>query len=418
MLDRNYQRRLKADLKRWEHDGVVTPAVGAAIRGALPPLTQGIRIPVIVGIMGGLLIAGAFLAFVAAHWTDIPRIARFGIIATGVVGANVIGAWFARAGRAIEADLCASVGAVIFGAGIALVGQMYHLGEDFAGGMLLWAVGALAAAALTGSRGALAVALVAACVWSGSRSYQCNDAPHFPFLVLWFATASLAFAWNSRWAVHVVVLALQPWWLAVALQQLSINLSPTFSLIAGATLMLGGGLALTAVGRPRLRVVGEVLSVYGAFLLAGAVVLQTCTALRLMPVAANYPMWAIYGVAAGAILAVAAAALTRRAATALAVAAILLTIAAGLLTLPHTGGPWLILAAELCAMLCLVVSGMMDASRSRIVAGWIGIAGIIGFITWAANGALLQRSFFLLTTGAISVAIAALLHRRLPRTEE
>ena len=57
--------------------------------------------------------------------------------------------------RPILADLCASVGAIIFGAGIALVGQMYHLGGDFAGGMLLWAIGALAAAALTGSRGAL-----------------------------------------------------------------------------------------------------------------------------------------------------------------------------------------------------------------------------------------------------------------------
>jgi Predicted membrane protein (DUF2157) len=58
----------------------------------------------------------------------------------------------------------------VFGAAIALVGQMYHLGDDFAAGMLLWAAGALAAAALTGSRGALAVALVAGCIWSGARS--------------------------------------------------------------------------------------------------------------------------------------------------------------------------------------------------------------------------------------------------------
>ena len=36
-------------------------------------------------------------------------------------------------------DLCATVGTIIFGAGVALVGQMYNLGGDFAGGMLLWA---------------------------------------------------------------------------------------------------------------------------------------------------------------------------------------------------------------------------------------------------------------------------------------
>ena len=67
------------------------------------------------------------------------------------------------------ADLCASVGSIIFGAGIALIGQMYHLGGDFAGAMLLWAAGALAAAALTGSRGALAVALVAAAYGAAMR---------------------------------------------------------------------------------------------------------------------------------------------------------------------------------------------------------------------------------------------------------
>ena len=63
------------------------------------------------------------------------------------------------------------MGAIIFGAAIALVGQMYHLGGDFAGGMLLWAVGALATAALTRSRGALAVALAAVnvTIWSNMR---------------------------------------------------------------------------------------------------------------------------------------------------------------------------------------------------------------------------------------------------------
>src|SRR5262249_53930777 len=148
MFDRAYRQRLEADLSRWEADGVVAPAVTAAIRRALPPLAAGINIPVVVGIVGGLLIAAAFLAFVAAHWTELARLLRFAILATGILATYGLGAWFARADRAVLADLCASVGAIIFGAGIALVGQMYHLGGDFAGGMFLWAIGALAAAVL------------------------------------------------------------------------------------------------------------------------------------------------------------------------------------------------------------------------------------------------------------------------------
>ncbi len=42
------------------------------------------------------------------------------------------------------------------------------------------------------------------------------------------------------------------------------------------------------------------------------------------------------------------------------------------------GEPWFAYAALLCAMLCLVVSRqLLDDVRPRIVAGWLGIAGVI-----------------------------------------
>src|SRR5947208_8288795 len=185
IFDRAYRQRLEADLARWQGDGVITPAVFAAIRSALPPLAPGVNIPVVVGIVGGLLIAAAFLAFIAAHWMEIARLLRLAILLAGIAVAHGLGAWFARTGRPVLADLCASVGSIVFGAGIALVGQMYHLGGDFAGGMLLWAAGALAAAALTGSRGALAVALGAASVWSSMRIFEALDVPHFSFVAIW-----------------------------------------------------------------------------------------------------------------------------------------------------------------------------------------------------------------------------------------
>ena len=205
MLDRAYRQRLESDLARWEADGVIAPAVGAAVRMALPPLAPGINIPVVLGIVGGLLIAAAFLAFVAAHWIEFARVVRLAILFSGSVVAFGVGGWFARGGRPVLADLCGGVGSIIFGAGIALVCQMYHLGDDFAGGMLLWTVGALVAAVLTGSRGALAVALVAANLWSGSRILEMRD-PHVSFLAIWLIAAGLALAWNSRVAAHLVAL--------------------------------------------------------------------------------------------------------------------------------------------------------------------------------------------------------------------
>src|ERR1043166_2944512 len=123
MFDRAYRQRLETDLARWEADGVIAPAVRATISAALPPLAPGVTITVVVAIIGGLLIAAAFLAFVAAHWTELARLFRLAMLLAGVLVAFGLGGWFAREGRAVLADLCAGTGAIIFGAAIALIGH-------------------------------------------------------------------------------------------------------------------------------------------------------------------------------------------------------------------------------------------------------------------------------------------------------
>ena len=118
MFERTYRQRLDADLGQWEADGVVPPAAVAAIRAALPPLAPGINSAVVVAIVGGLLIAAAFLAFVAAHWIEIARLLRLAILFAGILVAHGLGGWFARTGQPVLADLCAAVGSIIFGAAV------------------------------------------------------------------------------------------------------------------------------------------------------------------------------------------------------------------------------------------------------------------------------------------------------------
>ena len=422
MFGKTYRQRLEADLAQWEADGVIAPATATSIRSALPPLSPGINIAVVVAIVGGLLIAAAFLAFVAAHWTEIARLVRFAILLAGMVATGSLGAWFAARGREVLADLCASVGAIIFGAGIALVGQMYHLGEDFAGGMLLWSIGAFAAALLTGSRGVLAVGLVAASIWTCMRIHDAPDFLHLPFVAVWLIAAGLAFAWNSRVAAHLVALAVLPWWIATSLRFEFEGAQPSFVLANGAALLFGAGLAIASAPSPRARQLGSVLSIYGAFALAGIAFLEVTTVddiirFRTSTVSAQ-PLWAILCGVAGVILALVSAILTKRTGELLAACAIgLVLVAAPIWPVSTAGEPWFAYAALLCAMLCLVVSGVLDDVRPRIVAGWLGIAGIIAGITWAVKGSLLRRSAFLAGAGIVAVVFATALNRMLPRAE-
>jgi len=365
-----------------------------------------------VAIGGGLMIACAFLAFVAAHWTDLARLFRCGILLAGIIISYGIGAWFAHTGRVVLADLCASIGTIIFGAGIALIGQMYHLGGDFAAGMMLWAVAGLAAAALTSSRGAFAVALAAASIWTGSHVFDTNSAPHLSFVVFWFVAAGLALAWKSRPAVHFVALSALLWWIATALFYDSHRFygrDGLFVLANGSALLFGAGLALAAVKPQRLRDAGSVLAIYGAFAIAGTAIVSILLADTIFTAP---EFWVLGSGLTGLILAVIT--LTRQPRRVPAVLAIAFAVA--MTFEARQTAPWFAYVIALCAVFCLLVSGTLDAARERTVAGWLGVAGAIASITWVATDSLLYRSAFLATAGLAAVVLATLLNKLIPGT--
>jgi uncharacterized membrane protein len=411
MSERAYRQRLESDLARWEADGVITATGAASIRATFKPLPEGVTIATVVGIVGGLLIAAAFLAFIAANWTEVARPARFAILVAGIVAAYGVGTWFDRAGRSILADLAVGVGSIIFGAAIALTGQMYHLGGDFAAGIMLWAIGALAAAVLTGSRAALAVALVTACIWNGMRVFESFEI-HLPFVAFWLIAAGLAVAWNAAVARHLVALAAIVWLVhtGIAVEDGRIA-DPVLAVMAGASLLMGAGLALASRGPESLRAFGLTLSTYASFALAFALAVSITNVFGVS--ARIRPSAVLAGGAVGAVLAIVAAGVGRHVGSALAGVAIGLALAVAV------GGPrpsdgielWMAYAVGLASMLCLVVSGMLDEVRPRVVAGWIGLGLAIAAITWAVRGSLLHRAVFLAVAGIIAVALASALGR-------
>jgi uncharacterized membrane protein len=410
-----YRRRLENDLTRWVADGIVTAETAAAIRAAVPPAAGGFSIATAVAILGGLLIAAAILAFIAANWSGISRPVRFAVLLVAIAAAYAIGAAFDRRQRTVLADLSVAVGAVIFGAAIALVGQMYHLGEDFLGGLMLWAGGALAAALLTASRGALAVALAAGLLWSGSTVFETGQIPHLPFVPFWLIAAALAVAWNSAPARHLVALAALIWWITagVALLPVLSWTRPGVVTTVGGSLLLGAGMVLSSRGPDALRAFGATLSTYGGFAVAIASAAMIVGTMGLAPRA--FPAWVTWSGVAGIALALLAV-LGRRAGPALAALGIGLILAVGAGWAPPRTGeePYLAYALVLTAMICLVLSGILDEVRARTVAGWLGLALTIAAITWIVEGSLLNRAIFLGLAGAAAVGISVLLGRVVP----
>jgi uncharacterized membrane protein len=118
---------------------------------------------------------------------------------------------------------------------------------------------------------------------------------------------------------------------------------------------------------------------------------------------------------AGAVLAFVSGAISRGIGPCLAGVAIILALGltAGWDRPAPDHEPWLVYALALATMLCLVVSGLLDDVRPRVVAGWLGLGLTIAAITWAVKGSLLRRSVFLAASGLVAIVLAVTLGRLL-----
>ena len=110
------------------------------------------------------------------------------------------------------ADAAITLATLCFGAGIALVGQMYHLPADWPAGAMLIAIGGLVAAAFTGKNGPLVIAFVAMTSWSWGRfdAWQWREI-HWSFLLLFVPGFLLALGRENRLLAHAAILALSVW---------------------------------------------------------------------------------------------------------------------------------------------------------------------------------------------------------------
>jgi uncharacterized membrane protein len=205
-----YRSRLERDLARWRAEGWVTEAGASAIRTDLQSRSSAFGAAPIFAILGAVLFGFAVMSFVAANWTAMPKLARLGLLFATL--------WACYGGalllfqRQLNAFAHAAVlgGITVFGAAIMLIAQMYHMEGSPPDAVLMWALGALLAAALLRSNPALAATFVLIAVWT-CYERSLTGAAHWSFLLAWTATAAVA-AW-LRWrpGLHLAAACLVLW---------------------------------------------------------------------------------------------------------------------------------------------------------------------------------------------------------------
>ncbi|WP_165844082.1 DUF2157 domain-containing protein [Phenylobacterium kunshanense] len=124
-----YRRRLERDLDRWIGAGLVPADNRAAILDSVGEARR-LDAATVLGVIGGLMAGVAVIAFVAANWSAIPRVARFALILAAFLGAAGGAAWSGARNRPVASQVLLSVAALVFAAAIGLTGQIFDIAGD------------------------------------------------------------------------------------------------------------------------------------------------------------------------------------------------------------------------------------------------------------------------------------------------
>lgn len=202
-----YQRRLARDIERWQSQGLVTADAGAKMLADAARHGRNVNLPAVLGILASILFCFALISFVAAHWNEMPRLARLGML-IGLMWAGYAAAGaLASRGAAAFADAAVLFSSAVFGASIMQISQMFHIDGNPPDGVLLWWIGALFTGAVLRSNPALALALVLICLWAGMETSARGDV-YWPFLIGW-GLVTAAFFWQRWWpGLHLSALAM------------------------------------------------------------------------------------------------------------------------------------------------------------------------------------------------------------------
>jgi len=402
------------------------------------------RIPGLLASIGVICLALAVAAFVAANWEAIPRVAKLSGILALLAGTHVLAGVAASRGRRLVADLLTMFATLVFMSGLALVGQMYHLPQDWPAGAILVTVGSLAAAWLCGSRASLVVAALASMSWVVAHGEGADPTPVTATIVvaLLLATALHAVRYPSaagRWAVLLQACVSYGWLLigdasdpVLAEETLAAVVFYFGGAVFAASLVLWGWAGARMPRASRVSSAGDRHLLYSADLAGAAaslgvfmIAILALTAVTLgvpqdMPplaVLASFLSPLVWVLLLAALVPTGLLLRSRGNADApLAVICVAfsgLVLAVVVLALPHREILQTVLALAL--MLGISIAGTAMSSRMWIATGNLSLAAGLLYVFWRAVGSLLGQSIFFMIAGVVLVVTALLVSRRMSR---
>jgi len=153
------------DIERWLSKGLIDANLANKLRQEQQNNRLSLSQTTIIVLMAAILVGAAVITFVAANWQEMGRLARLVLLAAAILLGYAVGGVASMRGKPLLAEAFYIIGAISYGAAIALVGQMYHMSGDEVDAARIWLIGVAAGAFLLPSRSLALMVMALACYY-------------------------------------------------------------------------------------------------------------------------------------------------------------------------------------------------------------------------------------------------------------
>ena len=128
----------------WTKEGLIGEAQRERILARYPANETGSnRMTFVLRALGVLTLFAAILLVIGHNWEDLSRVGRMAVVVTGLIALQSIGLSYLIRGRTQGATLGLLGSCLMYGAAIALTGQIFHLDAHAPDALLAWCLGVL-----------------------------------------------------------------------------------------------------------------------------------------------------------------------------------------------------------------------------------------------------------------------------------
>ena len=176
--DFGFLRKLEQEIGLWLKEGIILPEQKERILARYRLLKKADekagpgKLITTISILGSILVGVGVILFIASNWSGIPKWGRLFIVFFSMLASYGLGFYFryeAKNYPKVGASLIL-LGSLIFGAGMFLIAQIYHITVHYPNGPLLWGLFVLPLAYLLRFKSLISLAILVLLIWLGMEA--------------------------------------------------------------------------------------------------------------------------------------------------------------------------------------------------------------------------------------------------------